>query len=533
MADGNTVQAGLRGSDGEVRQPVPSLELPAAHSRPGKGFLVALLLGLVLAIYWQTTLAMVGVWERSATFTHGFLVIPIFLYLVWRERDVLAAIDPAPNFFALLGIALAGALWLVGEIVSANSVSQFAMIAMVPFAVWSVLGTRVARALAIPLGFLFFAAPVGDFLVPTLMDWTADVTVAAVRASGVPVYREGNYFQIPSGRWSVVEACSGLRYLIASFMIGALYAYLTYRSTARRVTFVVVALAVSIVANWMRAYLIVMLGHLTSNRIAAGADHLVYGWVFFGAIMALLFWVGTRWREDGDPAPAPVRASPADTGAHPRGRETWAAGIAAIVLMALWQPLEAWISGDGIARPVQVSPVAGSGGWIAVRDDVSTWRPEISNARAELRQTFEKEGARVGLHLSFFRDQTRDTKGITSQNQLVSTSSLRWKKTADGTVSLDIDGQPFRFRTNTITDERERIAAWQWFWVDGRVTSNEYLAKLYQAFSEMRGHGDPVAWVIVYTRIDDSEPNARALLQSFSAAMMDSVDAELRRAAAQ
>ena len=88
--------------------------------------------------------------------------------------------------------------------------------------------------IAFPLAFLFFAIPFGGFMLPWLMEMTADFTVSALRLSGVPVYREGMSFLIPSGAWSVVEACSGLRYLIASFMVGTLYAYLTYRSPRRR-----------------------------------------------------------------------------------------------------------------------------------------------------------------------------------------------------------------------------------------------------------------------------------------------------------
>src|SRR4029077_2223580 len=118
------------------------------------------------------------------------------------------------------------------------------------------------------------------------------------RASGVPVYREANHFSIPSGRWSVVEACSGIRYIIASVMVGTIYAALAYSSMRRRALFIVASILVPVVANWLRAYLIVMLGHLSNNRIAVGVDHLIYGWVFFGIVMALLFWVGSFWQQD-------------------------------------------------------------------------------------------------------------------------------------------------------------------------------------------------------------------------------------------
>jgi exosortase len=82
---------------------------------------------------------------------------------------------------------------------------------------------------------LLFAVPFGEAFRPRLMDWTADSTVGALRLTGIPVYREGRYFAIPTGHWSVVEACSGLRYLIASITVGALYAYLTYQRWWKRV----------------------------------------------------------------------------------------------------------------------------------------------------------------------------------------------------------------------------------------------------------------------------------------------------------
>jgi exosortase/archaeosortase family protein len=158
-------------------------------------------------------------------------------------------------------------------------------VCLVVLAVPAVFGWAVARELTFPLLFLFFAVPVGEFMVPPMMEWTADFTVKALQLTGIPVYREGLQFVIPSGNWSVVEACSGVRYLIASFMVGTLFAYLNYRSSKRRVIFMLVSLAVPIVANWLRAYLIVMVGHLSDNKLAAGVDHLVYGWVFFGVVI--------------------------------------------------------------------------------------------------------------------------------------------------------------------------------------------------------------------------------------------------------
>jgi exosortase len=55
---------------------------------------------------------------------------------------------------------------------------------------------------------------------------------------------------------------------------------------------VALSIAVPIVANWVRAYLIILMGYLSSMRLAVGVDHLIYGWIFYAAVMLLLLWVG-------------------------------------------------------------------------------------------------------------------------------------------------------------------------------------------------------------------------------------------------
>ena len=100
--------------------------------------------------------------------------------------------------------------------------------------------------------------------------------------------------------------------------------------------FVGVSIVVPIVANWLRAYMIVMLGHLTNNRLAVGVDHIIYGWVFFGIVMVLMFWIGSRWREDSaaDDAHAPAVTTPVAAAQWPRARARRCASS--------WRPQRSW-----------------------------------------------------------------------------------------------------------------------------------------------------------------------------------------------
>ena len=248
---------------------------------------------VILLSYFQTTWSMVSIWGRSDTFAHGFLIFPFSAYLIWSQRRRLSTVSIQPNLSALVILGGIGLGWLLATLASAQVVAQFLLIVMIPASVWVILGSRMIRELAFPLAYLLLAVPFGEALIPPLINFTADFTVGALQLTGVPVYREGSFFTIPSGNWSVVEACSGLRYLIASFTLGTLYAYLTYRSLTRRLIFIGLSIIVPVLANGVRAYLIVMTGHLSDMRLAVGIDHLIYGWVFFGIVMLLLFWVGT------------------------------------------------------------------------------------------------------------------------------------------------------------------------------------------------------------------------------------------------
>src|SRR5512135_2954890 len=201
-----------------------ALALPkalAAGERADPGWrlglpLVAGLVIAVLAIHWTTAESIVSIWWRSETFAHGFLVPPIALALIWRQRHALARMKPVPDALGLVVLAAAGAAWLAAYAGEVLVVKQLALVVTIWGVVIAAAGREVARALMFPLGFLLLGVPMGEALIPGLMRWTADFCVTALDLSGVPVFRDGTFFfSIPSGDWSIVEGCSGVRYLIA------------------------------------------------------------------------------------------------------------------------------------------------------------------------------------------------------------------------------------------------------------------------------------------------------------------------------
>jgi exosortase A len=489
----------------------------------------------VLAAYWSTAVSIVAIWERSETFAHGFVVIPICIWLVWRRREELAHIPAEPWWPALIGVVLAGALWLVAASADALGVKQFALAFLIQTGIVTVLGKRLSRALVFPLVFLLFAIPAGDVFVPTLIDWTADFTVAALRFSGVPVYREANHFIIPSGAWSVVEACSGIRYIIASVMVGTIYAAVAYRSTKRRIAFLVASALVPIVANWLRAYMIVMIGHLSNNRLAVGVDHIIYGWIFFGIVMLLLFWVGSRWQEADAPlvATGGEGASAAlmpEAGSRNGGSRLFAAAIAVIILAAIWPPIDGILARGTVTNAPTLAPIEAGNGWVPSTAPVAGWRPHYSGYAADSSQRFQKDGHTVELYLAYFRDQSKGHELITSGNVLVAKIDFRWKEVATGTDNVDWNGTTTPASTAEISGPRVVLDVYRLYWINGAVTSNEYVAKLLTAWSKLRGRGDDSALILAYVPQSTEGQDMGPVLRDFVAASAPSIERSLEAA---
>lgn len=486
------------------------------HKNSWRRVLPLLLAVLAWILFWyrDTGLAMVTIWGRSETYTHAFIVPPISLWLIWRKRHELALLQPAPSLWLALPIAATTLFWLMGELTAVNALTQTALVVTLILATISVLGLRVSREIAFPLAFLLFCIPIGDFMLPRLMDWTASFTVFALRATGIPVYQEGLQFVIPSGRWSVVEACSGIRYIIASLTVGTLFAYLNYVSLRRRLAFVAVSLLVPIIANWLRAYMIVMIGHLSGNKLAVGVDHLIYGWVFFGFVMLLMFVIGARWSEvvPKDAPPLPLATSKSNVS------PAWLVVLVLAVLTAAGPLAFMTITKADAAAAARLGQLPAPDGWIEA-PAFTSWKPAYGKPSAELQATYSN-GRRhpVGVYIAYYRNQDYERKLITSTNTLATSEDRIWSVIAKGkTQTSPVDG-PSSIRTAQLLGKENgiesRFDVWQWYWINGHLTTSDFKAKLLTALSRLRGRGDDSAVVILYSPVEGEAASLAAFSEA-------------------
>jgi exosortase A len=506
---------------------------PAARWR-ATGLALAVVLAWVLLWYQDTVAAMVGIWLRSDTFMHCFLIPPIVLWLVWRQRSEWLPMQPEADWRTPILMALVAFAWLLGELAAVNAVTQLALVGLLVLTVPALCGWRVAGSIALPLAFLFFSVPIGEFIMPRMMEWTADFTVFALRLSGIPVYREGLQFVLPSGNWSVVEACSGIRYLIASITVGTLFAYLNFHSLKRRAAFIVLAILVPIVANWLRAYGIVMLGHLSGNQLAVGVDHLIYGWLFFGVVILLMFVIGGRW---ADAAPLAPRAAALSNLGPAAPRAPWIAMVAIMLTTALPPLALVLMEGRAEGIPVQLRvPNQTDSPWRPTGRPLTDWRPAFQNPSTELRTGYVGPQGSVGLYVGYYRHQGHARKLVSSENMLVRSKDAAWAQVDKGSAEIVFNGRPVRAGTAELRGAsvgaggaENRLVVWQLYWVNESLTADDYLAKARIAFLRLLGQADDSAVIILYAP-KDQPGGGQAALQSFVQTSAAAVETELRRA---
>lgn len=483
----------------------------------------------IVALYWSTIANMALIWWRYETYAHGMLVIPIILYMIWTRRHEVAALEPCVAPVAVGGLLLLSLGWLAAEVAEVAVAQHFAIAAIIQIAVYALLGWQVTWAIAFPLAYLLFAVPVGEALIPPLQQVTAWFTVEGLRLTGIPVLWEGLHIIIPTGSFEVAEACSGLRYLIASVALGFLYAYLTYHRFWRRLAFIVLSVVMPIIANGIRAYGIVMIAHLSDMQYAVGVDHLIYGWLFFGLVVLLMFWIGSFWREstaaERHSVVEPVATSVA-AGAIGRYAVWTLTVISAAAVGPLWA-VSTFQDGLAVAPVVLQAPPAVAP-WRGPQTDADTWEPQFSGADAIVRSQYSLDSRIVHLYIAYYRQQRPDAKLVSSQNSLYDRKHWRYVGAA-GVAQILVAGDAWPLQATLLTDSQRRRLVWSGYWEGGRMVVSPYLAKGWEAWDRLSGARRGSALVAVAADYDIQPDEAESLLQGFMEAMGPGVDAVLAR----
>lgn len=369
----------------------------------------AALVLLAFAFLWPTTASLMLRWEDTEhrTYTHGYLIVALSVWLIWRERGSLASAQA--SYPALGALAAMGVLWFIAWRAGIQIVHQTLLPAMAIVAVRACCGRQAMRQLLLPILYLYCAIPIWDAINPLLQTISVFAVRTLLRIVDIPAFFDGNRFQIPAGSFEIADGCSGLHFFVVALSIAVLYGAVNRDALHTRMKLVVFALALAMVTNWLRIFIIVVAGHVTDmqHRLIVG-EHYSFGWFMFAGAMLSYFLVVRRWPLSSERVKGPddliISGAPV-----PAAVALAVAGLAAGPVWAMLDANEA----SGTAAHELPREV---GEW-TTSAATSTWRPHFEGADVEQHLEYRSKTAAIEAYAAIYLVQQQGKEIVGHENR--------------------------------------------------------------------------------------------------------------------
>lgn len=376
----------------------------------------------VAVVYWPSALGLNTLWlnTHEETYTHGYLVLLISLWLIVRNRKPLAAAPIRPVPLALIALVLLSVLWVWAW----RAVLQEPHLMLVPLilftAIVASLGWRVARVLAFPIGYLYFAMPMWSDINGYVQALSAKASGALIWITGLPAYVQGDYVHLPGGTIEIARSCSGLHELIVGLALATLYGEISGEPLRRRLKWIAVMGALSLAVNWVRIFTVLVAAYFSHMHSSLVRHHYWLGWWLFAGVFALfLWWTGRQ----------PISAAHAQD-AQARQSETTSrrtlslAHLAATLAVLAFLPAMAYgmdWAHSGKSMAVTIHWPTSPAGWSGPQPiNGGAWQPHFKHPGGESMVGYTNvNGESVEAFAVAYRVQTQNAKLLSFWNHLL------------------------------------------------------------------------------------------------------------------
>jgi exosortase A len=485
------------------RQPVSAWQRPLQHLGAAWG-------GLLL-LFWRDAADMAAIWWNSSTFNHCLLIIPILVWLVVQRKELLAELKPQPWVPAILYGAVGAGGWLLGDAAGLAVARQLGLIMMLQGSVAAILGPNVTRGLLFPLFYMFFLVPVGEEAVPALQTLTAKMCMLLLGWSGIPAHIDGIFITTPAGLFRVAEACSGVKFLIAMVAYGVLVANLCFKSWGRRAGFLAACVVVPIIANGLRAFGTIYIAHHQGIEFAASFDHVFYGWIFFGIVIALVMAAGWPFFDKRADAPA---FDPA-TLQSPVGRTISLNRALAASLLIAAVPLgwSSYVAAKDSPIPARITLPDVAGWQVVPYAPLAKWTPRFDGADHYLFGRYRNAAGQEADLFVVLYDRQAQGRELVGYGQGAVDPDGNWSWTAD--TPAPPDGKAERIKTKGAA--REVVS----FYRVGGVTSGSATRIKLATLKARLLNGDQQAVAILVSAEQHGDSSPRRAIDAFVKSLDD------------
>ncbi|MEX2123363.1 MAG: exosortase A [Woeseia sp.] len=424
--------------------------------------IACLIMVLVAIVYWQSYSRMIGMWSLS-TYQHGWLVYPIGLFILWRKRHALASGRLQGSWTGVSLTGLVVLIWMVVRSVGIQTLEFASATFLIFTSFWAVAGTRAMQKAAFPLGLLLAAVPTGEFLVGYLTEVTADISTALLKLTGVPAYRDGMFLTLPGGNFEVAEMCGGLRYLLAAVLASLAFAYVTYTTFTKRALFVATAALVMVVANGVRAFIVMYVASATDMRVFAGQDHIIFGMFLFAAVFIALILIGERY---ADAVPVTEGHGTTVWGERQDGFPVAPAIVALLLIVAgpvfLYAKAQQPVPAAAATELPELPGCRGPASWDR------NWSPDYRGSDYLLRASYACGDYPTGVYVAGYLHQRQGKELISATNRIW---PYEWRRYVDETVvSFESNSGPVDVRQVFVHAPDRWLLIWYWYQVGDLVT---------------------------------------------------------------
>lgn len=518
-----------------------------AHAKisisPVAGALFGVYSVLLFAIYYSSFVVMTAWWKRD-DYNYCYLIPFVVIYLIWERRKTLFE-APVPSSWMgalpfLAGIFLYWLGELGGEFYTLYWSSWLVMVGLC----WLHLGWNKIKLIAFPLIIVLTMFPLPNFIA-----WNASLKLqlissqlgtALIRLYGLSAYRDGNVIDLGFTQLQVVEACSGLRYLIPLLVIGLILVYFFKAPWWKRLFLLVSTIPWAIVVNAFRIALTGILASYWGIGIIEGFSHDFAGWAVFMVSLGVLLgemWllgkIGARGESEQKPVAGPsetVAAEAIPVQETEPGRElagtyrrpSWLSkALFATLILALTLGLSHGVEFREkipAQKPLTQFPL-----------QVGDWRGKLQFITGEVLKGLplsdyvmvdylDSTGKIIDFYVAYYESQ-RKGKSIHTPNTCLPGAGWVFEKSE--LISFPTPGQNGGTTTVNrafITKMNMRQLVYYWFPQRGRILHNLFELKLYafwDALTQQRTDGALVRLITPLTELEQAE-QADQRLQQFT-----------------
>lgn len=451
-------------------------------------FLIAV---LWLIIFGATFSDLADRWVQwDGALAHGIPVLMIFLGLLWktgpwsRSHWFDPVLEQLASGVALLGITL---LWFLAYAVNIQIIEQLLLLPALILVYSIVFGWKTVFQYRILLLFLIFAIPIWGSLNDTLLAMASEVVGSLVRLAEMPALIQGNSIYIPYGHILIADGCSGLRYFVVALTLAYLIGYLNGYREVSLLVILAIAAFLGLVTNWLRIFILIIIGYKTEMQSSLMTDHELFGWFLFGGIFlpAIYFSPVRRINKvtyDG------ARVEPFRWSLMGNSLGLMAAGpLLGLFLQWTFDPAS------------EVASHALSDRMSAISTPVAILAPKNSETAVV------KLDDGVFLRKDLYHRRQFEDKLVPYLPRLY--DNEQWLLVNEQEAKVGSETVVFQILSEK--SGNRRVALLQWFDISGQITASRVTAKLAQIPATLKGHNQfTIVTLQTYCQVDTC-PNAR------------------------